>query len=219
MPTSPGEDDRVDSIRSGPPMLVHRRRILVIGSGGAGKSTIARRLGEIIGLPVIHLDRHYWQPGWKEPEESWWFEKVRELAAGERWIMDGSYSRTLHLRVPRSDAIVMLDLPRLVCIAGALGRLIRQRGQVREDMAPGCPESFDPAFLMWIWRYPRRSRPEVLRAIESARPDVETTTLRSRAEATRFLADVEHAARTLRGEPQSPDRMREPPVGGGSATP
>jgi len=198
-------------------MLAQRRRILVLGSGGAGKSTFARRLGEIIELPVIHLDRHFWQPGWKEPDDERWLDTVRELAAGERWIMDGNYSRTLHVRVPRADAIVFLDLPRRICIAGAVRRWLRQRGEVREDMAPGCPESFDPAFLLWIWNYPRRSRAEVLRAMEAAGPGVETVTLHSRAESTRFLAGVERAAHEARRDGEAIDRTNERTTGEGSA--
>lgn len=45
------------------------KRISIIGSSGAGKSTFARRLGEITGLEVIHLDKIYWQPNWTEPAQ------------------------------------------------------------------------------------------------------------------------------------------------------
>ena len=51
------------------------RRWLILGSGGAGKSTFARRLGALLDLPVIHLDRHYWNPGWVETEKDAWAEK------------------------------------------------------------------------------------------------------------------------------------------------
>jgi adenylate kinase family enzyme len=48
------------------------RRVAVVGSSGAGKSTFARDLGARTGLPVVHLDRPFWRPGWVEtPREEW----------------------------------------------------------------------------------------------------------------------------------------------------
>lgn len=70
------------------------RRVLVIGCGGAGKSTLARQLGEATGLPVIHLDAHYWRPGWVETPKETWRAAVDELIAADAWIMDGNYSGT-----------------------------------------------------------------------------------------------------------------------------
>ena len=71
------------------------KRVLVIGSGGAGKSTFATRLGARLGLPVIHLDRVYWQPGWVETPKDEWLRKVEEMCAADAWVMDGNYSGTL----------------------------------------------------------------------------------------------------------------------------
>src|SRR5687768_16103132 len=68
------------------------KRVLVIGSPGAGKSVFSRRLGEITGLPVIHLDQHYWRPGWIEPSKDVWSRQVTELLQRDSWIIDGNYS-------------------------------------------------------------------------------------------------------------------------------
>lgn len=87
-------------------MLHDRRRIMVIGSGGAGKSTFARALAMHTGLPLIHLDRHYWRPGWVPTPDAAWDECVRQLSSADSWIIDGNYSRTLSIRVQRCDAIV-----------------------------------------------------------------------------------------------------------------
>ena len=66
------------------------QRVAIIGSGGAGKSTLARQLGEATGLPVVHLDREYWAPGWVEPPRDEWTRKVALFAAEDAWIMDGN---------------------------------------------------------------------------------------------------------------------------------
>ena len=89
-------------------------RIVVVGPGGAGKSVLARKMGERLGLPVIHLDALYWRPGWVQTPKDEWKAKVRELLSGERWIIDGNYGGTAGLRMAAADTIVLLDFPRRV---------------------------------------------------------------------------------------------------------
>ena len=63
------------------------------------------------GLPLIHLDKEFWQPGWVQTPRPEWRAKVAELAAGERWIMDGNYDSSLDLRLPRADTVLWFDYP------------------------------------------------------------------------------------------------------------
>jgi adenylate kinase family enzyme len=86
--------------------------VLVIGPGGAGKSTVAKRLGRILSLEVIHLDKFYWKPGWIEAPKEEWDVPIERLLAGESWIMDGNYSRTLERRLKSADTVVFLDFAR-----------------------------------------------------------------------------------------------------------
>jgi len=104
------------------------RRVLVIGSGGAGKSTFARRLAQCAGLPLIHLDAIYWKPGWLETPKEEWTQVVESLLAGERWVMDGNYGGTLEQRLASCDTVVFLDLPRSLCLWRAAVRWVRFRG-------------------------------------------------------------------------------------------
>lgn len=166
------------------------KRVLVIGSGGAGKSTFARRLGARLGLPVIHLDRAYWQPGWVEPPKDEWLRTVEGLCAGDSWVMDGNYSGTLDVRLAACDTVLFLDLPRVVCVWRVLKRAVKYRHGTRPDMAPGCRENVNPEFLLWIWNYPRRSRPKVLSRLAAHARDKRVVTLRSSAEVERFLIEV-----------------------------
>jgi adenylate kinase family enzyme len=164
------------------------RRILVIGSGGAGKSTFARRLGAALGLEVIHLDALYWQAGWVEPPKEVWRGRVEELLQREAWVMDGNYGGTLELRLAACDMVVFLDLPRVVCLWRVLKRAVKYRKGGRPDMAPGCPEQLSADFLRWIWNYPARSRPKVLKLLAAYGAGRRVIRLRSRAEAEEFLA-------------------------------
>ena len=160
-------------------------RVAVIGSGGAGKSTFAAQLGRRLGIPVIHLDRIYWKPGWTPtPAADWRAAQAAALARAD-WIVDGNYGGTLDLRLRAVDVVVFFDVPRRTAIAGALRRWIRHRGTAVQ--APGCPERLDLIFLRWIWRYPRDSRPRVLAALRDHASAAEVIVVRSRRDAAAAL--------------------------------
>ena len=140
-------------------------RIMVLGSAGSGKSTLAIRLGEITGLPVIHLDRLFWNPGWVQTPDAEMDKKVAEAASGESWIIDGNYSRTIDFRLSRAETIIFIDFGRYFCIFRVLKRRIKNHGKTRYDLGDGCPEKIDREFLKWIWNYPKRSRKNTLEKI------------------------------------------------------
>jgi adenylate kinase family enzyme len=167
------------------------RRVLIVGSGGSGKTTLARELGRITGLPVIHLDLYYWKTGWTAEEPGRWRNTVARLAAEPAWIMDGNYGSTMDLRLPRADTVILLDTPRLISIA----RVIRRRlGRERPDLAPGCPPKVDWQFIRWIWTYGRRSRPRVLKRIEERGAEVAYLRLRRRRQIEAFFDRVRSSA-------------------------
>ena len=161
---------------------------MVIGCGGAGKSTLARGIAARTGLPLVHLDRHYWRPGWQEPDKQAWREQVAVLAAVPRWIMDGNYGDTIDLRLARADTVIVLDPPPWRCLLGVLTRAARWYGRSREDMAPGCPERIDGAFLLYVWSYRRTHRPRVLALLRDFPGD--RVHLRSRRAARGYLATL-----------------------------
>ncbi len=143
------------------------KRVVVIGSGGAGKSTFARSLAEVTGLPLIHLDALYWQPGWQPTPRDVWRQRVEELVAQDEWIMDGNFQSTFDLRLPRADTIFYLDYSRFLCLFRAIKRIWQWRGKTRSDMGPGCPEKvMDLQFARWIWNYPDAERPKVLKILK-----------------------------------------------------
>ena len=158
------------------------QRILVIGSPGAGKSTLARRLSERFDLPLIHLDREYFGPGWTTPPRAEWRERVRALAARPAWVMDGNYASTFDIRVPRATVIVWLDLPRWRCALSVLWRVAKNYGRARPDLGPDCPEKFDFSFMRWIWSYPDKMRPKTARMLERLRSDQRVFVLRSHSD-------------------------------------
>lgn len=137
------------------------KRILVIGSSGAGKSTFSRRLHETTNLKLIHLDQLHWKPNWTEPSKEEWRKIVEKTVKGDEWIMDGNFSGTLEMRIEACDAVIFLDLPRTVCIWRILKRVAFYKKGSRPDMAEGCDERFDWEFIKWVWDYPNRTKPKV----------------------------------------------------------
>ena len=166
------------------------KRIMLIGSGGAGKSTLARKLGAILNLPVHHLDRLYWQPDWVAISKEEWQKIQTDLCAEEEWIIDGNYGGTMDIRLAASDTVVFLDLPRWLCAYRALKRATVYSGKSRPDMAEGCEERIDFEFYRWIWSYPSTRRPGILRKLEAVKDSKRVIVLETRNETDSFLQSL-----------------------------
>jgi adenylate kinase family enzyme len=161
------------------------RRVLVVGSAGAGKTTLALRLAVALALPVIHLDCEYWRPGWQHTPPQEWPGRVDDLVAREAWVMDGNYGGTLERRLARAHAAVFLDVPRLTCLRRVVRRSWRYRGRPGPGLPPGCPERLEWQFLVWVWNFERRSRGRVVSLLAAS--GLPVVHLRSRRESDRWL--------------------------------
>jgi adenylate kinase family enzyme len=175
------------------------RRVVVTGLAGAGKSTFSQALSTRTGLPVVHLDVHFWKPGWREPSDEEWRETQRNLLAGDEWIADGNYHATLDLRLGRADTVVFLDPPWWVCARRALVRGVRRR-PAGFQLPVGCDE---PAWRRlraeWvlavrIWRVRRSDRERELAVVAQHGSHVTLHVLRSSRAADDFLAAVSPSA-------------------------
>ena len=126
-------------------------KIAVMGYSGSGKSTLAARLGAELGLPVLHLDRVNFLPGWRERDR----EEARAMTAAflekEGWVVDGNYPGLCQQeRLEQADRIVLLLFGRLRCLWRAWRRSRQFAGRTRDSMAEGCEEKFNLEFLWWI---------------------------------------------------------------------
>lgn len=162
-------------------------RVLIIGCGGSGKSTMARKLGARTGLPVVHLDQVFWREGWTHISREEFDGLLSSELEKPRWIMDGNHDRTMPERLARCDTVIFLDLPRAVCLLGVMRRIVGFYGRTRPDMAPNCPERLDREFLRWVWNFRRDERPKICRLLQEAQ-GVRVVTLKSRRQVRRFLA-------------------------------
>lgn len=141
-------------------------RVMIMGCSGSGKSTLSARLGEILNLPVIHLDKHYWRPNWVSTPDEEWYRIAQELTMKDKWIIDGNYSGTMDIRVKRADLIIYLDMPRWLCLYRVIKRRIMFHKKTRPDVHEGCPEKIDLEFLQWVWNFRRKNRKSILDKLE-----------------------------------------------------
>ena len=165
------------------------RRVAIIGSGGAGKSTFARALATKLDIPVVHLDAMFWHPGWVETPQDEWRSHQEDIVRDPSWIIDGTHAPTLDVRLRAADTIVILDLNRYICTWRIVKRRIHYRRRARSDRAAGCFEHLNAAYVGWVWHYRSRSRPEALAAIAKYAPHADVVRLTSRRAVRRFLAD------------------------------
>lgn len=172
---------------------------MIIGSGGAGKSTFARSLGEKLTIPVYHLDQLLWEPNWVNvPDEK--EQKIQHnLVQKDKWIIDGNYGSTIDIRLKAADVVIFLDLSRFLCIYRVLKRNIKYRNQSRPDMREGCIEKLDLKFLQWIWQYPRTRKPKIIQKLQSLPQSKKVIILRSRKEVREYLEEIGPADLKVKG--------------------
>ncbi|MBM6617854.1 DNA topology modulation protein [Bacillus suaedaesalsae] len=162
-------------------------KIALIGSGGSGKSTLARKMGEKLDIQVFHLDRLLWKPNWTLTSKEEQREIQEKLIHQEKWLIDGNYNSTLDIRLQAADTIVFLDIPRVICVARVLKRMIQYQNRTRPDMQEGCNEKFDLKFLKWVWDFPKVKRENILTQLKQLPDDKKIIILKSPKEVQRFL--------------------------------
>ena len=154
-------------------------RIVILGRGGAGKSTLAARLGAALALPVIELDKHFWAPDLTPTPKNQWTQIQHRLTSGEQWVIDGDLGPydVLDVRLRAADTVIVLDFPLWRCAWRALRRS-------RENLA----------FWRWLLTYRRRSLPTVMATIADDANHAELHLLRTPHAVEQLLAQANPTA-------------------------
>jgi adenylate kinase family enzyme len=156
-------------------MLWGMRRVVILGPGASGKSTLARQLGGITGIPVIELDKIFWQQGLVATPRAQWVEIQQSLVNQNAWIMDGDLGPydAVEVRLRAADTIIFLDFSAIRCAWRAL-----RRSRERMD------------FWLWMLRYRRRSRPVLMAAMGQAAAGAKIHVLRNPESLSQFVAGL-----------------------------
>ena len=166
------------------------KRVMIMGQPGSGKSTLARQIGARTGLPVVHVDRIHWMPGWQERPKA---EKIALALAEEArdaWVFEGGLSATWSNRTDRADTLIFLDFPLWLRVWRVFRRTVRWYGRTRPDMQDACPERFSAEFWRWIWNTRATGRIKPLAALASARADQAVWHLTGPRAVRAFLASL-----------------------------
>jgi adenylate kinase family enzyme len=153
-------------------MLEKMQRVVILGRGASGKSTVAVELAKITGLPLIELDKVFWKPGLVATPRDRWMAIQQELVERERWIMDGDLGPydVVEVRLCAADTIIFLDFSLVRCAWRAIRR---------------SPERAD--FWRWLLAYRRRSRPLLLKAVAAHAAKTDFHIFRSPRALKRFV--------------------------------
>ncbi|WP_406047112.1 hypothetical protein [Kribbella sp. NBC_00889] len=151
------------------------KRVVILGRGGAGKSTLATTLGTATGLPVIELDKHFWGPGLEATPRDRWAVLQGELTRADQWIMDGDLGPydVLDVRLHTADTVLLLDYSFPRCAWQAM-----RRSRERAD------------FWLWVWSWRRRHRPLLINALTTHATGAKLHVLRNPRATARFMAQV-----------------------------
>lgn len=120
----------------------------MVGTSGSGKSTFSRELGAVLELPHHEMDEHYWLPGWQGRSDEDFQSRIAGVTAGEAWVLDGNYTRTIPVKWARVECVVWLDYSLPLTFFRGVRRAVR-RAIAREELwaGTGNRESFRQTFL------------------------------------------------------------------------
>ena len=148
------------------------KRILIIGSNGAGKSTFSYRLAEHTNLPLIHIDKLYWRNNWEVTPRQEFEELVCTQAKKPEWIIEGNNIGSLEQRLKYADTVFWFEFSPFLCVWNVLKRQQRYRGKVRPDLPDQCVSKLNFRFLRDVWRFNKKNHARIAQKLEASQAQV-----------------------------------------------
>ena len=169
-------------------------KILIVGLGCSGKSTLAREIGKSTGLPIYHLDRLLWKSNWVRAERDEFLKEQTRILASSKWVYEGFNPKSLPEQISYADTIVYLDVSHLRLTNNWLKRLWKYRKFSRPDMADGNIEKFNWSYLRWLWKYDNKQMIEQIRRISGDKTVVVISNKNDRQKYLRQISTLQNKA-------------------------
>lgn len=160
-------------------------RIIVLGCSGSGKSTFSKKLHEITGLPLFHLDNIWWMPDRSHISREEFDRKLDEILQTDKWIVDGDYSRTYEARFKACDTVIFLDYSFDECLNGIIERVGKERADI-----PWIEQELDPELVKLVENYEKDNLP-VIAALMEKYSDKNKLVFRTRLEADKWMRTLD----------------------------
>lgn len=145
-------------------MIKDAKKISIIGGSGTGKTTLANSLGEILDIPVYHIDGIHHLENWAIRDSNERDKIILEKVLESKWIIDGTYRSTLQERLDKSDLVIYLDYSSFAQVRGILSRFFKNHGKEKKEI-PGCKERMSFEFFMFVCKWRKTRRGEIVEKI------------------------------------------------------
>lgn len=149
-------------------MMQFPKKILILGNGASGKTTLAKKISSRLNMPILHLDSIYWDKNWEHSNQLLFLNSVNNFMKQEKWILEGTPMLGIKERILSADTIIFLDFSKLNCLKNALYRsLLNILKKEKPDDHGGCPAlKINFKTLKWIWKFNNEKRAIILNEIK-----------------------------------------------------
>jgi adenylate kinase family enzyme len=136
-------------------MITPPKKIMIFGRPGSGKSTFSLKLHKATGIPIHHLDKHFYEANWRERDYEQFIDIQSDIVRGDSWIIDGNQTKSLELRWYRADLVIYFNFPHGLCYWPVFQRLFVRNSEI-DDRAEGCNETIRWSLLRYMWSFEDR---------------------------------------------------------------
>lgn len=159
-------------------------KIIVIGSPGAGKSTLSKKLAKALNIPLYHLDNLFWNKDKTHIEYPLFEDKIRKIMETDKWIIDGNYADSLEMRIKETDTIILLNYDLDICLNG-----IKERVGILRDDIPWKEDTLDPEFYQFVLNFPTVTLIKIKKILANY-PNKNLIEFKNREEANNFVKNI-----------------------------
>lgn len=177
-------------------MSNYLRKILIIGNGGSGKSTLSLSISSLLKIPTLHLDEIYWINGWKKNTLIEFDTKVKNFMLSQAWIIEGTPMHGVELRAQEADTIVFLDYSRVVCIYRLLKRALKNIFLLKTNKIARSPAKFfSIKAIKWVWKF-NKEKKHLIMKILNEKKSKKIFHIRKNSDLQYFLAIIKNTKHT-----------------------